>query len=277
MMTLTVRKGGIAILLAASLLTGALAAEPDGKSKAVMPKAKDHPLMEIWSGYHYQSEETRKQQDDDAANPAMEHYKAGEKLWTEVAGTKKKACNSCHSKAANSMRRSAARFPVYYPMSKKPLNVEGRINLCREKFMGAETWPAGSKELLAMTTYVKRQALGARVVPQVEGRMAEFFDKGKKFYTTRRGQLDLACSHCHDKYAGKKLRGITLSQGQSNGYPTYRKAEGQTVSLLQQINSCLARVRSVPLNPESDELLNLETYLAWRGQGLVVETPSVRE
>lgn len=276
-MKLTAKKSGFAILLAASLLTAAFAAEPDGKSKPVMPKAKDHPLMEIWSGYHYQSEETRKQQDDDAANPGMDYYKTGEKLWTEVSGTKKKSCDSCHGKAANSMRRAAARFPVYYPLSKKPLNIEGRINMCREKFMGAEIWAPDSKELLAMTTFVKHQALDVRVTPQVDGAMAEFFDKGKKFYTTRRGQLDLSCSHCHDKHAGKKLREATLSQGQSNGYPTYRKTEGKTVSLLQQVNACLARVRSVPLNPESDDFLNLEVYLAWRGQGLVVETPSVRD
>ena len=217
-MNLTAKKSGFALLLAAGLLTGAFAAEPDGKSKAVIPKAKDHPLMEIWSGYHYQSEETRKQQDDDAANPGLEYFRTGKQLWKEVSGTKKKSCDSCHGKAANSMRR-AARFPVYYPLSKKPLNIEGRINMCREKFMGAEIWPADSKELLAMTTYVKRQALGVRVTPLVDGAMAEFFDKGKKFYTSRRGQLDLSCSHCHDKYAGKKLRGSTLSQGQSKRIP----------------------------------------------------------
>ncbi len=277
MKIITPRNCRLAMMLAGMLLAGAAVAEPDGKSEPVAPKAKDHPLKEIWSGYHFQSEETRAQQDDADANPAMEHYKAGEKFWSKVAGKSKKSCSSCHGDAAKSMRGAGTRFPLYYPISKRMINVEDRINLCREKFMGAKPWDLGSKELLALSVFVKRQSLGARVTPQTSGPAANFFDKGKTFYTTRRGQLDMACTHCHDKYAGKKLRGLTLTQGQSNGYPAYRKTPGKTVSLGQQINACLIRVRAAPLAAGSEDLLNLETYLAWRGQGLPVETPAVRE
>lgn len=252
-------------------------AQGDGIKEPVVPKAQDHPLKEIWSGYHYTVQDLRALQDSDEANPAMEQYKAGEALWSKVEGKRKKSCSSCHGEAASSMRSAGGRFPVYYTLEKKLLTIEDRINHCREKFMGARSWAYDSPELLAMTIYVKRQARGAAVTPRTDGPVKESFDKGKAYYTTRRGQFDMACSHCHGENAGRKLRGITLSQGQSNGFPVWRKTWGETGSLLRQINQCLKRVRATPLKAGSDEVADLALYLAWRGQGLTVETPAVRE
>ena len=270
--------GALRALCCALFLSAAPAlAEPDGITEPIKPQAKDHPLTEIWSGYHYLDEETRRMQDDDKASPAMALYETGKSMWTKVAGKKKKSCDSCHGDAAKSMRSVGARFPVYYGLAKKPVNVEGRINLCREKFMEAKTLTPESEALLALTVYVKSQSRQMSVNPQIEGALAKFFDKGKTYYTTRRGQLDMSCSHCHDRNAGRKLRGEKLSQGQSNGFPAYRKSWKATGTLLRQVNACLTRLRANPLKFGSDDFVNLELYLAWRGQGLKVETPAVRE
>lgn len=265
-----------AFALAVALLVAHGVASADGIKEPIKPEAEGHPLKEIWSGYRYMGEDLRNLQDNDDSNPGMERYKAGEALWSQPAGKQKKSCETCHGDADNSMRSAGSRFPVYHALSKKLLTLEDRINLCREKFMGAKTWPPESPELLAMTVYVKRQSRGASVSPKVDGPVKEFFDKGQAFFTTRRGQLNLACTHCHGDNAGRKLRGVTLNQGQSNGFPAYRKSWEATGSLNRQVNQCLARVRATPIGPKSDTFANLELYLAWRGQGLKVETPAVR-
>lgn len=274
---LPLRLACIALVLGFLLPAIPALAQGDGIKEPVIPKAERHPLKEIWSGYHYMSTDLRALQDSDEANPGMERYKAGEALWSKTEGKRKKSCSSCHGEAASSMRSAGARFPVYYALEKKLLTIEDRINHCREKFMGARSWAYDSPELLAMTIYVKRQAHGATVAPRTDGPVKESFDKGKAYYTARRGQLDMACSHCHGENAGRKLRGVTLSQGHSNGFPAYRKTWDETGSLLRQINQCLERVRAAPLKAGSDELADLTLYLAWRGQGLTVETPAVRE
>src|SRR3989442_11648167 len=51
---------------------------------------------------------------------------------------------------------------------------------------------------------------------------AEKLDPGRKAYYSRRGQMNLACAHCHEQNWGKHLGAETLSQGQPNGYPAYR-------------------------------------------------------
>jgi sulfur-oxidizing protein SoxA len=74
----------------------------------------------------------------------------------------------------------------------------------------------------------------------------------------------------------KHLLAETLSQGHGNAYPAYR-LEWQTLgSLHRRLRACFQGVRAEPFASGSPELVNLELYLAWRAQGLAVETPAVR-
>ncbi|MGI9373918.1 MAG: sulfur oxidation c-type cytochrome SoxA, partial [Hyphomicrobiales bacterium] len=104
----------------------------------------------------------------------------------------------------------------------------------------------------------------------------EWFEKGKAFYNQRRGQLDMACSSCHVDNAGNKIRANILSQGQGNGFPTYRLKWQKPGSLHRRFRGCNKQVRAKPFKTGSDEYLALELYVMWRGRGLPVETPAVR-
>jgi len=265
------------ILLTAALWPAQSFAAGDGKTEAVTPSSNSHPLKELWSGTHYSSPEIRKLQDSDSDNPAMKLYGKGEALWKKVEGKAKKSCASCHEDAAKSMKGAATRFPAFFKLSKKPLTIEARINLCRSKFMQARPLPSESDPMLALAIYVKRQSRGMAMSVKGDGPLKPFLQKGKDYYTARRGQLDTSCAGCHDKYAGKKYRAVKMNQGHANGFPVYSQSLKKTGSLLRQVNQCLKRVRANPLKAGSDQLTNLELYLAWRAGGLEVETPAVRE
>lgn len=228
------------------------------------------------SGYTYMTDATRFMQNDDFENPAMLWVERGEALWSEVDGEKGKACQECHSDASESMKKVGATYPVFAPELKKLINVEQRINQCRTERMGAKAWKWESDQLLSMTAYVEAQARDEAVAPKVDGPAKPFFEKGKAFYEQRRGQLDMACMHCHQYYAGGQLRANVLSQGQSNGFPTYRLKWQKVGSLHRRFRGCNKQVRAIPYANGSDEYVNLELYLAWRGRGLPVESPSVR-
>ena len=114
------------------------------------------------------------------------------------------------------------------------------------------------------------------VSPRVDGPMTPWFEKGKALYHTRNGQLDLACASCHERNYGHNLRADFLSQGQSNGFPVYRLRDQRLVPLHERMQGCIFDVRGIPYAPLSDEFLALELYVAWRGTGLPVETPAVR-
>lgn len=249
----------------------------DGKTTPVIPKSSGHPLKELWSGSYYSPPELRKLQDSDSDNPAMKLFDEGEALWKKAEGREKKSCSSCHGEAATSMKGTATRFPAFFKLTKKPVNIESRINLCRTKFMRARALPANSKALNALSIYVKRQSKGMAMSVAGDGPLKPFVQKGKDYFTTRRGQLDMSCAACHDKYAAQRYRANKITQGHGNGFPAYSLSAKKTRSLLKQINQCLARIRAKPLKNGSDQATNLELYLAWRANGLKVETPAVRE
>jgi len=266
--TTTVILGFVGVSIAASA--------GDGITTPVIPTVKDHPIEEIWSGYKYALTDTRDMQDDDFENPGMAWHDVGQELWTKVEGDAGKSCSSCHGDDASSMKGVGARYPVVDEKRGKLVNVEDRINICRTENMKAKPWKYDSSQSLGMTIYVKAQSRGIPVNVKVEGTAKPYFDKGKAFYYERRGQLDMACAQCHETYFGQRIRMNTLSQGQSNGFPTYRLKWQKPGSLHRRFKGCNKQVRATPFNQGSDEYLALELYLAWRGAGLPVETPAVR-
>jgi sulfur-oxidizing protein SoxA len=235
------------------------------------------PLSEVISGYHFRSPETQALQDDDFINPGFLWVENGEELWDTVEGEAGKSCASCHDDASDSMAGVGARYPVYSDELGKMVNLEQRINQCRTDNMEAEPFKWESPELLGMTAFVRNQSLGMPVEVAIDGPAEPFFEAGREFYYQRRGQLDMSCASCHEANYGMSLRADMLSQGQSNGFPTYRLKWQGVGSLHRRFRGCNQQVRSEKLGYGSDEYVNLELYLAWRGMGLPVETPAVRQ
>ena len=250
-----------------SAATSALADEMDWGSYQVGEKR---------SGYTFAKPETRAIQDDEFENPAFLWVDYGQELWDTVDGTEGKACASCHESASQSMAAVGTSYPVFAPELGKPINVEQRINQCRTERMGAEPWKWESRELLAMTIYVKNQSQGEPVNVVLSDELMPFYEKGEEFYNQRRGQLDMACSNCHVDFAGGQLRANVLTQGQPNGFPTYRLKGQKVGSLHRRFRGCNKQVRAKPYANGSDEYVNLELFLTHRANGLPVETPSVR-
>ena len=236
-----------------------------------------HPLPEIISGYEFRAPETQALQDDDFDNPGFLWVEQGEELWDKAEGKAGKSCADCHGDAAESMKTAGAEYPKWNEKLGKPINLEARINLCRTENMQAKPWKLESEQMLSMTSFVRTQARGVPVKVQIDGPMKPFFEKGKKLYYTRMGQLDMACANCHEDNYGKRIRSDMLSQGQINGFPTYRLKWQKVGSTHRRFKGCMKQVRAEPFKPGSDEFTALELYVAYRGTGLSVEAPAVRQ
>jgi sulfur-oxidizing protein SoxA len=254
---------------AARLLLAAAFAAPGAQAQE-----RDIPLDQLKSGSAFLGQDLRALQADEFANPGMLWVERGEKLWREPAGKKSLACASCHKEAG--LRGVAARYPRVDRSTGKLLNLESRINRCREERMDAGPLRYESDELLALTAYLARQSRGVPIAVSIGGPAHPHFESGRAAYHQRRGQLNLACGHCHDANWGKRLLSETISQGHPNAYPAYR-LEWQTMgSLARRMRACLSGIRAEMLPYGSREYLDLELYLAWRAQGLPIETPGVR-
>ena len=235
-----------------------------------------HIVADRRSGYTYLSEEHRQLQDDTFGNPGMLWVERGRELWDRTQGNSQQTCAGCHGDATTSMRGVRTRYPQFDPRTEKLINLEQQINRCRTEQSRAEAYPYESEALLALSAFVSFQSHGLPLSVDIEGPAAPFFEAGKAFFMRRRGQLDMACRHCHDEYAGQRLRGEVVSQGQTNGFPVYRLSWQTLGSTHRMFAWCNTAIRAQPLAYGADAYVNLELYLAWRGQGLPVETPGVR-
>jgi sulfur-oxidizing protein SoxA len=245
-------------------------------SRAQAPIDVPYEVEDRQSGYVFLSPETRALQDDSFLNPGYFALESGQTLWSTVDGSAGKSCASCHEDAETSMAGVAARYPQYDEGVGGIINLEGRINQMRTEHMGAEPWAYESGPLLGLTTYVSAQSRGMPLDVDITGPAAPFFEAGREFFFTRRGQLDLSCNQCHDDLVGQKLRGDTISQGQINGFPIYRLIWESIASRHRMFAWCNTSLRAEPFPAGSPEYLNLELYVAWRGRGLPIETPAVR-
>ena len=221
--------------------------------------AAEIPPAERRSGYDFMSRETRAMQDDEVTGPAVLSLLDGEALWGKLG------CASCHGDAKASMRGVATRYPKV--MDGKLVNLEQQV---RHK---APRLAYESRDLLSLTAYVARQSKGMPIdVQPVQPQL----DAGKAFFFRRQGQLDLACSQCHDDNWGKKLAGNPIPQAHPTGYPIYRLEWQNMGSLARRFRNCLTGIRAQQYAPGAPELVELELYLMWRARGMKLESPAVR-
>ena len=234
-----------------------------------------HPLDTIYSGWRFRSDETQALEADDFENPAMVAVEYAIELWETPAGTSNKSCADCHG-GVESMKGLRANLPRWDEKAGKPKTLEQIINASIKTHQGGEGWKWESPEMLAMTAYIGMQSRGMPMGVKTDGPMADWIAKGKDLYYKRVGQLDMACSHCHEDNYGQMIRADHLSQGNINGFPTYRFKWQGLGSLHRRFSGCMKNIRATPFKRGSDEFVALEAYLASRGAGLGIETPAVR-
>jgi L-cysteine S-thiosulfotransferase len=186
------------------------------------------PLAERKSGYEFMSRETKAMQDDEITGPAVLTLLDGEALWGQLG------CQSCHQDAKSSMKGVAARYPAM---------VDGKLTTLEQQVRHkAPQLGYESRELLALTAHVARQSRGMPIT--VDEKARSHVDAGRAFFYKRQGQLNLACSQCHDDNWGKKLAGTPIPQAHPTGYPLYRLEWQGVGSLTRRLRNCLTGMRA---------------------------------
>lgn len=232
--------------------------------------------QELRSGFTFQSPATQAMQSDDLANPGMLWVEEGARLWSTPPRDGARACADCHGETATSMRGVAARHPRHDPRAGRVVDLEGRIELCREVHQEAPALGRESQPLVALTSFVAHQSHGLPLEVEIDGPARPSFENGARLFAQRQGQQNLSCAQCHDANWGRSLGGEMLSQGHPNGYPAYRLEWQAVGSLQRRLRACAFGVRAQMPAYGAQDLVDITLFLAWRAQGLPVEAPAVR-
>ena len=243
------------------------------------------------SGISFASADLRATQADDSLNPAFLWIDQGQALWSEGSGfgtvhgagserhdssAEHPSCASCHHDWQRSMRGVAMKYPRWDNNNSRLINLEGQINACRTQRQHRPALAYESDELLGLTALVSLASRGMELKRTRQTSLEAALARGQARYETRMGQNNLACMHCHTQNAGQHLGGETISQGQPHAYPAYRLEWQKMGSLQKRLRACLSGVKAEIWAFGSDELMELELYLSFRGEGLPIESPGVR-
>jgi L-cysteine S-thiosulfotransferase len=234
------------------------------------------PRADRRSGYDLMSRELKSMQDDRTSNPGMLSVLDGEAIWKQRAGAADRACADCHGNNAAAMKGVAVRYPAFDKTSRRPINLEQRINQCREQRQHAPPLVYESKELLALSAFVAGRSRGLKISPPADKRLIPFRNAGREFFYLRQGQLNLSCAQCHDDNWSKRLAGSAITQAHPTGYPLYRLEWQGMGSLQRRLRNCLIGMRAESFDYGTLEYVSLEVYLMWRARGMTFETPAVR-
>ncbi len=245
-------------------------------TRADAPAHLDGALSEITSGWLYRSDETQAMQMDDFDNPGMLAVEDAMVAWGTAEGTENKSCADCHGAAEEGMAGVRATYPKWNDDAEEVRTLAMQINACRTENMGAEEWKYDGDDMLAMEGLISYAGRGDTINVAIDGPAQAMWEQGRDMYYTRTGQLELSCANCHEQNYGNMIRADHLSQGQINGFPTYRLKNAKLNGVQSRFKGCVRDTRAETYAVGSEEFIALELYVASRGNGLSVEGPSVR-
>jgi L-cysteine S-thiosulfotransferase len=170
-------------------------------------------------------------------------------------------------------------FPYFDTREAKVVTLELALNRCREA-NGEPPLSYVGDEMAALTAYMSFTSRGKPFDIEVpdDPRALEAYQNGKRYFYTRRGQLNFSCATCHVQNPGERMRAEVLAPalGILNAMPIYRSEWGGMGTISRRLTTCNSQIRGVPLDPQDEEYRDLEYYLSYVSNGLPISGPGAR-
>jgi sulfur-oxidizing protein SoxA len=171
-------------------------------------------------------------------------------------------------------------YPYFDTKSGKVKTIELEINECLEK-NGEKPLKYKKGKMASLSAYMAYTTRGQMVDIKIphDQRALDAYNDGKKFFYARRGQLNIACAHCHVDNSGNKIRADLLSPalGHLTHFPVYRSKWGGLGTVHRRFGGCNKQVRAKPFKAQSDEYRNLEYFLTYMSNGVPWNGPGARK
>jgi sulfur-oxidizing protein SoxA len=170
-------------------------------------------------------------------------------------------------------------YPAFDEKEGKVVTLELALNRCREA-NGETPYSYVKDEMAALTAYMAFTSRGNKMDIKIpnDPRALEAYENGKRYFYTRRGQLNFSCATCHVQSPGERIRAEILAPalGIMNAMPIYRSEWSSMGTTSRRFMTCNSQTRAVPLEPQSDEYRDVEYFLSYVANGLPISGPGAR-
>jgi sulfur-oxidizing protein SoxA len=170
-------------------------------------------------------------------------------------------------------------YPYFDEKEGKVITLELALNRCRET-NGEKPLTYVGNEMAALTAYMAFTSRGKPFDIKIpdDPRARAAYQTGKRYFYSRRGQLNFSCATCHVQNPGERMRAEVLAPalGILNAMPIYRSDWGGMGTISRRFTTCNSQIRGVPLDPQAEEYRDLEYYLSYVSNGLPISGPGAR-
>ena len=170
-------------------------------------------------------------------------------------------------------------YPTFDEKEGKVITLELALNRCREA-NGEAPYSYVKDEMAALTAYMAFTSRGNKMDIKIpnDPRALAAYENGKRYFYTRRGQLNFSCATCHVQSPGERIRAEILAPalGIMNAMPIYRSEWSSMGTTSRRFMTCNSQTRAVPLEPQSDEYRDVEYFLSYVANGLPISGPGAR-
>ena len=170
-------------------------------------------------------------------------------------------------------------FPYFDVKQGEVVTLELALNRCRAA-NGEAPLSYVKDDMASLTAYMAYTSRGKPFDIKIpdDPRALEAYQNGKRYFYTRRGQLNFSCATCHVQYPGEHMRAEVLAPalGILNAMPIYRSEWGSMGTISRRFTTCNSQIRGQPLEPQSEEYRDLEYYLSYLSNGLPISGPGAR-
>jgi sulfur-oxidizing protein SoxA len=277
---------GFALLVLAALTVAPPAAhavdapDPAADAKAFrdyfVNKFPKVTLEDFVNGPYSMNEDMRRQWEEKEQFPPYEFaLEAGKEMFSTPFKNGKSYAD-CFPNGGIGIRQ---KYPYFDTKEGKVVTLELALNRCREA-NGEAPYSYVKDEMASLTAYMAFTSRGKPFDIKIpnDPRALAAYENGKRYFYTRRGQLNFFCAGCHVQAPGERLRAEILAPalGILNALPIYRSEWSGMGTTSRRFITCNSQTRAVPLEPQSDEYRDLEYYLSYMSNGLPISGPGAR-
>ena len=237
----------------------------------------DTPFADFQNGVYSIDPASREQWEEiEEFAPYELNISKGEELFNKPFANGKTYA-SCFENGGIGIRQN---YPYFDTKTGEVKTLELEINECR-KANGEKPlkWKKGPiADISAYMAYTSRGNEFNIVIPD-DPRAQAAYERGKRHFYAKRGQLNMACADCHYFYSGNMIRADLLSPalGQLTHFPVYRSKWGGLGTTHRRYGGCNKQVRAKPFKAQSAEYRALEYFHTYMSNGLEVNGPGARK
>jgi len=215
--------------------------------------------------------------------PHEEFVEHGEELYSKPFANGK-SFEDCFPNPAE----AGSMYPYFDEEKKDVMTLTVAINQCLTS-NGEKAWNPSKGNIAHLEAYFVQEAQDAekKIDVKINSKEAqEAYNRGKEYYYTQRGYLNLSCAECHVQGAGQRVRNESLSPflGQVTHFPVYRLKWGAADAnndglgtLERRMSGCIKDQGQVPPKYDAKEMKDLLFFMAYMSNGMKIDGPDIRK